>query len=111
MFTYVMTLQCTDRPGIVRATSTAIVEVDGNILENDQFTDPVTNQFCMRTRFETEKGDIDAVRDLLNTELANFSPHLRSATSKWNVGRSLWFHNSTTASRTCSTDASRATCP
>jgi len=77
MFTYVMTLQCTDRPGIVRATSTAIVEVDGNILENDQFTDPVTNQFCMRTRFETEKGDIDAVRDLLNTELANFSPHLR----------------------------------
>jgi formyltetrahydrofolate deformylase len=77
MFTYVMTLQCTDRPGIVRATSTAIVEVDGNILENDQFTDPVTNQFCMRTRFETEKGDIDAVRDLLNTELADFSPHLR----------------------------------
>jgi len=77
MFTYVMTLQCTDRPGIVRATSTAIVEVDGNILENDQFTDPVTNQFCMRTRFETEKEDIDAVRDLLNTELANFSPHLR----------------------------------
>jgi formyltetrahydrofolate deformylase len=31
----------------------------------------------MRTRFETEKEDIDAVRDLLNTELANFSPHLR----------------------------------
>jgi formyltetrahydrofolate deformylase len=50
MFTYVMTLQCTDRPGIVRATSTAIVEVGGNILENDQFTDPVTNQFCMRER-------------------------------------------------------------
>jgi formyltetrahydrofolate deformylase len=70
--TYVMTLQCTDRPGIVRATSSAIVEVGGNILENDQFTDPVTNQFCMRTRFETENGDLDAVRDLLNVELAGF---------------------------------------
>ena len=76
MSTYVMTLQCTDRPGIVRATSTAIVEVGGNILENDQFTDPVTNQFCMRTRFETEIADIDAVRDLLLTELAGFSPQL-----------------------------------
>jgi formyltetrahydrofolate deformylase len=76
MSTYVMTLQCTDRPGIVRATSTAIVEVGGNILENDQFTDPVTNQFCMRTRFETENGDIDAVRDLLAEQLASFSPLL-----------------------------------
>ena len=71
-----MTLQCTDRPGIVRATSTAIVEVGGNILENDQFTDPVTNQFCMRTRFETQNADIDAVRDLLLSELGDFSPQL-----------------------------------
>jgi len=71
-----MTLQCTDRPGIVRATSSAIVEVGGNILENDQFTDPVTNQFCMRTRFETEIADIDAVRDLLLAELAGFTPQL-----------------------------------
>jgi len=74
--TYVMTLQCIDRPGIVRATSTAIVEVGGNILENDQFTDPVTNQFCMRTRFETENADIDEVRDLLLSELGDFSPQL-----------------------------------
>ncbi len=76
MFTYVMTLQCLDRPGIVRATSTSIVEVGGNILENDQFTDPVTQQFCMRTRFETQQGDIDEVRDLLTRELAPFTPQL-----------------------------------
>jgi formyltetrahydrofolate deformylase len=74
--TYVVTLQCADLPGIVRATSSAIVEVGGNILENDQFTDPVTGQFCMRTRFETENSDIDAVRDLLTSELAQFSPQL-----------------------------------
>jgi formyltetrahydrofolate deformylase len=74
--TYVVTLQCKDLPGIVLAASTAIVEAGGNILENDQFTDPVTGQFCMRTRFETENGNIDAVRDLLTGELAAFEPQL-----------------------------------
>ena len=73
---YVVTLQCTDQPGIVRAASSAIVEVGGNILENDQFTDPVTSQFCMRTRFETEISDIDIVRDRLAVELAPFTPLL-----------------------------------
>jgi len=74
--TYVVTLQCADLPGIVLATSTAIVAVGGNILENDQFTDPVTGEFCMRTRFETELDDIEAVRSLLSTQLAAFSPRL-----------------------------------
>jgi len=74
--TYVVTLQCRDQPGIVLATSTAIVEVGGNILENDQFTDPVTRQFCMRTRFETANDDLDFVRGLLLNELATFEPRL-----------------------------------
>ncbi len=76
MSTYVVTLQCTDQPGIVRAASSAIVEVGGNILENDQFTDPVTGQFCMRTRFETDIDDIDVVRERLTIELAPFAPSL-----------------------------------
>jgi len=76
MVTYVVTLQCNDVPGIVRATSTAIVAIGGNILENDQFTDPVTNQFCMRTRFETDVEDLTAVRGRLEGDLADFSPVL-----------------------------------
>ena len=76
MNVYVVTLQCQDRPGIVLATSTAIVGVGGNILENDQFTDPVTSQFCMRTRFETDADDLDAVRDRLVVALAAFTPDL-----------------------------------
>lgn len=72
MIVYVVTLQCIDRPGIVLATSSAIVSVGGNILENDQFTDPVTAQFCMRTRFETDADDFDEVRQLLNDALAPF---------------------------------------
>ena len=76
MFTYVVTLQCQDAPGIVRAASSAIVTLGGNILENDQFTDPVTGQFCMRTRFETDLGDVAQVLDRLSTGLAPFTPRL-----------------------------------
>ncbi|MHB1208446.1 MAG: formyltetrahydrofolate deformylase [Acidimicrobiales bacterium] len=76
MTTYVVTLQCADGPGIVRAASSAIVQVGGNILENDQFTDPVTGQFCMRTRFETEHEQMSEVRDVLMHELAPFEPRL-----------------------------------
>ncbi len=76
MTTYVVTLQCADGPGIVRAASSAIVQVGGNILENDQFTDPVTGQFCMRTRFETNNDQIADVREVLMSELAPFEAQL-----------------------------------
>ena len=76
MINFVVTLRCNDVPGIVRATSAGIVAVGGNILENDQFTDPVTNQFCMRTRFETADGDVETVRSTLERELASFAPSL-----------------------------------
>ncbi|MFY9782515.1 MAG: formyltetrahydrofolate deformylase, partial [Acidimicrobiales bacterium] len=70
------TLKCVDVPGIVRATSAAIVALNGNILENDQFTDPVTSQFCMRTRFETEIDDVEQVRSTLEDDLQPFTPTL-----------------------------------
>jgi formyltetrahydrofolate deformylase len=73
---FVVTLKCADRPGIVRATSAAIVALDGNILENDQFTDPVTGQFCMRTRFESDTADVERVRSTLEGDLATFSATL-----------------------------------
>lgn len=73
---YVMTMQCVDAPGIVHAASSGIVAVGGNILENDQFTDPVTGQFCMRSVFETEDRDVAAVRARLDDELSRFEPTL-----------------------------------
>jgi formyltetrahydrofolate deformylase len=73
---YIVTLRCVDVPGIVRATSAALVAIGGNILENDQFTDPVTAQFCMRTRFETATGDVQTVRSRLEGDLAFLSPKL-----------------------------------
>jgi formyltetrahydrofolate deformylase len=76
MITYVVTLKCTDAPGVVLATTSAIVALAGNIVENDQFTDPVTGQFCMRTRFETEVRDVEKVRLELLASLARFDPIL-----------------------------------
>jgi formyltetrahydrofolate deformylase len=72
-----MTLQCVDAPGIVLAASSAIVNVQGNILENDQFTDPATGHFCMRTRFETTVDDFEVVQNVLTTELTKFNPILK----------------------------------
>lgn len=71
---YLMTLQCDDQPGIVHAATTAIVEVNGNILENDQFTDPVTNLFCMRTRFESPASETEDVRSRIAAGLSKFAP-------------------------------------
>jgi formyltetrahydrofolate deformylase len=69
------TLQCADQPGIVHAMTTAILNCGGNIIENQQFTDPTTKTFVMRTRFETSQGE-KAANDSLDKELSRFSPSL-----------------------------------
>lgn len=39
----IATLSCQDQPGIVHAMTKAILDCSGNIIENQQFTDPITN--------------------------------------------------------------------
>lgn len=74
------TLQCEDRSGIVNALTSAVLEIDGNILENQQFTDSITNTFVMRTRFEIKGGLADA-HLRLEARLSQFNPtlHVRDA--------------------------------
>ncbi len=76
MSTFIATLTCQDQPGIVQALSSAIVMVGGNIIENDQFTDPMTGVFVMRTRFSADEGNHDAVHTVLATHLERFTPVL-----------------------------------
>ena len=71
----IASLQCEDQPGIVHAMTTAVLNCGGNIIENQQFTDPTTNQFVMRTRFETAQG-IDGAHKSLNEGLSKFNPSL-----------------------------------
>lgn len=72
---FIATLQCPDRPGIVHAMTTSILKASGNIIENQQFTDPVTSTFVMRTRFETTM-DLAAATSILSEGLASFNPSL-----------------------------------
>jgi len=69
------TLQCEDRSGIVNALTSAVLEIKGNILENQQFTDLLTNTFVMRTRFETSEK-LDVAKTNLEQRLKSFSPKL-----------------------------------
>ena len=70
------TLQCEDRSGIVNALTSAVLEINGNILENQQFTDSITNTFVMRTRFET-KASLEDAKSSLESQLARFNPTLQ----------------------------------
>ena len=72
----IVTLQCQDQPGIVHAMTTAILGCNGNIIENQQFTDPVTNTFVMRTRFESSMSLVDA-KNHLDSGLSRFNPSIK----------------------------------
>lgn len=71
----IATLQCADQRGIVHAMTSSVLACQGNIIENQQFTDPVTNSFVMRTRFETSSS-LDTARNVLFEGLSKFNPEL-----------------------------------
>ena len=50
---FVITLVCSDQPGIVHAVSGAVVEASGNIIESQQFSSDDTGRFFMRLQVET----------------------------------------------------------
>ncbi len=61
--TFVLTLSCEDRPGIVAAVTTELADRGANIAESAQFWDRSTNRFFMRIAFlmpeETSKEDVE----------------------------------------------------
>ena len=70
------TFTCKDTSGIVHTMTDAVLKCDGNIIENQQFTDPITGMFCMRTRFTTDTSRDDA-EQIVQRELARFAPELK----------------------------------
>jgi formyltetrahydrofolate deformylase len=54
---FVLTLVCADRIGIVHAVSGFLTERRCNILDSQQFGDPVTGKFFMRVHFEGDRAD------------------------------------------------------
>ena len=50
--TYILTLTCPDRPGLVYAVTRWIAESGGNLLDSQQFTDTSDGEFFLRVHFE-----------------------------------------------------------
>jgi formyltetrahydrofolate deformylase len=59
---YVLTLACPDRPGIVYAVSSFLVQHSGHILESQQFGDRLRDRFFMRVHFEVTDHRVGAER-------------------------------------------------
>ena len=66
---YVLTIVCDDRPGIVFAVSSFLVQHSANILESQQFDDRLEDRFFMRVRFEVF-NDTETLDSLRTTFLA-----------------------------------------
>ena len=76
MTTYVLTLSCPDRMGIVHAVSGFLLENGGNIEEAAQFNDQATGLFFMRVQFvvtdENPEAKSQAMRAALDALAAQF---------------------------------------
>ena len=71
--TYILTLSCPDRPGIVHAVSGFLAERGGNIEEAAQFNDQGTGLFFMRVQFSSPTGDAAPLREQLGALAERFA--------------------------------------
>ncbi len=79
---WVLTLVCSDRPGIVHAISGAIVTAGGNITESQQFSSADTGTFFMRLQVESA-----ATRDAFEAAIAPVTARYDATSTLDVVGR------------------------
>ncbi|WP_139416470.1 formyltetrahydrofolate deformylase [Agromyces laixinhei] len=84
LYHWVVTLSCTDGPGIVHAISGAIVAARGNITESQQFASLDTGNFFMRLQVESSAG-----REEVEAALAPVTERWRMEWQLDEVGRPL----------------------
>ena len=71
--THILTLSCTDRPGIVARVTTSIAAVGGNIAESAQYWDRSTDRFFMRILFTTpQEVGHGVIQGALKSAIAQF---------------------------------------
>lgn len=68
---YVLTLSCDDRPGLVAAVAGFLAGKGGNILEAQQFDDTTTGRFFMRVVFRLQATETEL--DQLKSEFAGLA--------------------------------------
>jgi formyltetrahydrofolate deformylase len=79
---YVLTIACPDRPGIVYAVSSFLVQHFGNILDAQEFIDRLEQRFFMRVHFEVLKPTM-TMDDLKSA----FESVASSYSMEWNIFR------------------------
>jgi formyltetrahydrofolate deformylase len=77
---YVLTIACPDRPGIVYAVSSFLVQHFGNIVDSQQFDDRTEQRFFMRVHFEVLKPTMS-----LDDLTAAFETIAASYAMEWNI--------------------------
>jgi len=77
---HILTLSCTDQPGIVGAVGTFLAGHRCNILESAQFGDPDTSRFMMRVSFERLAGAPDEA-----TLVAQFATVAQRFAMQWEM--------------------------
>ena len=81
---FVLTLVCPDRPGIVHAVTGLLVLHGGNILESQQYNDLAEGRFFMRVKFTIDGGA--AADDTLGLLRESFTP----VAERWQMAWELW---------------------
>ena len=67
---FILRLSCPDQMGVVASISQGLVDLDANILQNADFSDPGTVTFCMRTRFEADVFEASVLEEALRGRAA-----------------------------------------
>lgn len=79
MTTYTLRLQCDDRRGLVSLVAGFLVNAQCNIIDAQQFNDPMNNRFFMRVVFTSDGGqDLTALRD-------SFAPLAQEHGMEWGI--------------------------
>ena len=75
--TYILTLSCADRRGIVSSVTSALTQAGGNIQEAQQFDALETGKFFMRVTFDIEGEALGDFRARLDPIIADYGMDLR----------------------------------
>jgi formyltetrahydrofolate deformylase len=71
---HILTIQCQDQPGIVKAATEAIYSNGGNIIESAQFSHDPTETFCLRMEVDIPSTQANPFGHALREQLSRFDP-------------------------------------
>jgi formyltetrahydrofolate deformylase len=75
---FILTITCDDQPGIVSAVTTGLYTAGANIVEAQQFNDPIAERFFMRVVFKLDNDKYEAglVEEYLREPVKKFALNL-----------------------------------